>query len=272
MRLTWQRLAALVCLLTSLGVASAETSTNLLIWNPAGDRVTADVRGWPLLSLLEAIAAQSFAAYRKLADDPALLNYFQASSPVEELAHLKMGSRPTRRFGAKGIEDLRAIPWVFAWSQNRHVVTGWFGLGTALEKLLAQDEALLKDMFNKSRGFRLAIDETEKSLYLADMDIAALYAELVPEREDARRILSLVEDEYARTCRVLLSVTGADDLGIRFPAFKRRFDRVRPMIDQANRWQVRLLREAREGKRKDKALTPLLLTMNCIASGLGWTG
>ena len=221
---------------------------------------------------VEAIAARSFAAYRRLADDPALLTYFQASSPVEELAHLKMGSRPTRRFGAKGIQDLRAIPWVFAWSQNRHVVTGWFGLGSALETLLKEDSALLTDMFKKSRGFRLALDETEKSLYLADMDIASLYADLVPEKGDAKRILSLVEDEYARTRSALLAITGAESLATRFPAFKRRFDRVRPMIDQANRWQVRLLREARDGKRKDKALTPLLMTMNCIASGLGWTG
>ena len=75
---------------------------------------------------VEEIARESFAAYRALADDPGLIGYFQAASPVEELAHLKIGSRPARRFGAKGIQDLRAIPWVFAWSQNRHLVTGWY--------------------------------------------------------------------------------------------------------------------------------------------------
>ena len=107
-----------------------------------------------------------------------MLDYFQAASPVEELALLKIGSRPARRFGAKGIEDLRAIPWVFAWSQNRHVLTGWYGLGNALDDFLSDrgDEglALLKDMFNRSRGFRLAIDEVEKSLYLADMEWPSL--------------------------------------------------------------------------------------------------
>jgi phosphoenolpyruvate carboxylase len=225
---------------------------------------------------VEAISSVSFKAYRGLAEDPGLIDYFQAASPVEELSLLKMGSRPARRFGAKGVEDLRAIPWVFAWSQNRHVLTGWYGLGTALDKYIAEHGdnglALLKEMFGRSRGFRLAIDEVEKSLYLADMEIAALYAGLVPDRKAAKRILSLVQAEHALTRGRVLELSGAGGLCARFPGFRRRFDRVRPMIDQANRWQVDLLKDARAGRHKDKALTPLLMTMNCIAAGLGWTG
>ncbi|MGE3872813.1 MAG: phosphoenolpyruvate carboxylase [Parvibaculaceae bacterium] len=225
---------------------------------------------------VEAISASSFKAYRGLAEDPGLMDYFQAASPVEELSLLKMGSRPARRFGAKGVEDLRAIPWVFAWSQNRHVVTGWYGLGTALDQYIAErgDEGLvlLKDMFGRSRGFRLAIDEVEKSLYLADMEIARLYAGLVPDRKAAERILGCVETEHALTRDRVLALSGASGLCARFPGFRRRFDRVRPMIDQANRWQIDLLRDARAGRHEDKALTPLLMTMNCIAAGLGWTG
>ncbi|NJM30810.1 MAG: phosphoenolpyruvate carboxylase, partial [Rhizobiales bacterium] len=87
---------------------------------------------------VESIAQGSFRHYRKLAEDPALLSYFQWSSPVEELADLKLGSRPARRFGATGIGDLRAIPWVFAWSQNRHLLTGWFGLGYAFDDFLVR--------------------------------------------------------------------------------------------------------------------------------------
>jgi phosphoenolpyruvate carboxylase len=225
---------------------------------------------------VEAIAAASFKAYRGLAEDPALIDYFQAASPVEELSLLKMGSRPARRFGAKGVEDLRAIPWVFAWSQNRHVVTGWYGLGSALDHYVAEHGdkgmTLLKDMFVRSRGFRLAIDEVEKSLYLADMELARLYAELVPDRKAAKRIIGRVEAEHALTRERVLALSGANGLCVRFPGFRRRFDRVRPMIDQANRWQVDLLKDARAGKHEDKALAPLLMTMNCIAAGLGWTG
>jgi phosphoenolpyruvate carboxylase len=225
---------------------------------------------------VEAIASASFKAYRGLAEDPGLIDYFQAASPVEELSLLKMGSRPARRFGAKGVEDLRAIPWVFAWSQNRHVVTGWYGLGSALDHYVAKHGdtglALLKDMFVRSRGFRLAIDEVEKSLYLADMEIASLYAGLVPDTEAAGRILALIQREHALTRERVLALSSASGLCLRFPGFRRRFDRVRPMIDQTNRWQVDLLKDARAGKHKDKALTPLLMTMNCIAAGLGWTG
>jgi phosphoenolpyruvate carboxylase len=225
---------------------------------------------------VEEIAKLSFKAYRKLAEDPALLGYFHASSPVEELALLKLGSRPARRFGAKGIGDLRAIPWVFAWSQNRHLLTGWYGLGYALDDFLAargpEGLKLLRDMFAKSRGFRLAIDEVEKSLYLADMRVAERYAGLVPDRTDAERIFAMVAHEHRRTSTAVLELTSARQLCERFPGMLRRFERIRPIVDRANLWQVQLLRDTRDGKRDDSINMPLLMTMNCVAQGLGWTG
>jgi phosphoenolpyruvate carboxylase len=225
---------------------------------------------------VEEIAQKSFKAYRKLAEDPGLLNYFQMSSPVEELALLKIGSRPSRRFGAKGLSDLRAIPWVFAWSQNRHLLTGWYGLGYALDDFLSARGSdglkLLRGMFNKSPGFRLAVDEVEKSLFLADMNVAEKYAALVPNRNDAERLFALIRHEHARTSKVMLELSGSKVLCERFQGFRRRFDRVRPMVDQANRWQVALLRQTREQKASEALNMPLLATMNCVASGLGWTG
>ncbi len=225
---------------------------------------------------VEDIARLSYRAYRKLAEDPALLDYFQAASPVEELALLKIGSRPSRRFGAKGIADLRAIPWVFAWSQNRHLLTGWYGLGYALDDFLSarggEGLKLLRGMFLKSPGFRLAVDEVEKSLYLADMDVAERYASLVPDRVGAERLYALIRHEHKRTAKVMQELAGSKMLCERFQGFRRRFDRVRPMVDQANRWQVQLLRETREAKGKEALNMPLLATMNCVAAGLGWTG
>ncbi len=225
---------------------------------------------------VEDIAQKSFKAYRKLAEDPGLLNYFQMASPVEELALLKIGSRPSRRFGAKGLSDLRAIPWVFAWSQNRHLLTGWYGLGYALDDYLAANGndglRLLRGMFNKSAGFRLAVDEVEKSLFLADMDVAEKYAALVPNRNDAERLFALIRHEHKRTSKVMLELSGSKVLCERFQGFRRRFDRVRPMVDQANRWQVQLLRQTREQKGSETLNMSLLATMNCVASGLGWTG
>ncbi len=227
-------------------------------------------------SAVEDIARLSFKAYRKLAEDPALLSYFQSASPVEELALLKIGSRPSRRFGAKGISDLRAIPWVFAWSQNRHLLTGWYGLGYALDDYLSAHGGdgmkQLRGMFLKSPGFRLAVDEVEKSLFLADMEVAQHYAELVPSRNDAERLFALIQHEHRRTSKVILDLTGQAALCERFQGFRRRFERIRPMVDQANLWQVKLLKQTRDDKAKDALNMPLLMTMNCVAAGLGWTG
>ncbi len=225
---------------------------------------------------VEAIASGSFRHYRKLAEDPALMSYFQYASPVEELANLKLGSRPARRFGAKGIDDLRAIPWVFAWSQNRHLLTGWFGLGYAFDDFLVPRGvaglSLLRDMYNKSRGFRLAVDEVEKSLYLADMDVAEQYASLVPDRNAGERVFALIRHEHQRTSRAILELTGETKLCQRFEGLQRRFERVRPMVNQANRWQVGLLRQTRQTGGDERLMMPLLMTMNCVAQGLGWTG
>ena len=147
---------------------------------------------------------------------------------------------------------MRAIPWVFAWSQNRHLLTGWYGLGYALDDFLSargpQGLTLLRDMFNKSRGFRLAVDEVEKSLFLADMRVAEKYAELVPDRVDAERIFAIISHEHRRTSNAILELTGDKVLCERFQGLRRRFDRVRPIVDRANLWQVQLLREARERK------------------------
>ncbi len=225
---------------------------------------------------VEKIASLSFKAYQKLAHDPGLITYFQQASPVEELALLKIGSRPSRRFGAKGLSDLRAIPWVFAWSQNRHLLTGWYGLGYALDDFVSARGGdglrLLREMFQKSPGFRLAIDEVEKSLYLADMQVAEKYAGLVQNRNDAERLFALIAHEHKRTSKVILELSGDKILCERFNSFRRRFDRVKNMVNQANTWQVELLRETRAGKSSDQLNGSLLATMNCVAAGLGWTG
>lgn len=227
---------------------------------------------------LEALAGLSLASYRRLIEQPGLIDYFNAASPVEELAFLKLGSRPARRFGARALADLRAIPWVFAWSQNRHLITGWYGMGTALTSFLRvrgdAGFALVRDMYERSRFFRLMIDEVEKTLALADMEIAGDYAALVPDAEVRTRILGMIRQEYATTVDHVLRLTEGRTLAARFPAFLRRMEHVRPLIDRTNRWQVELLAEYRAApdEAKQAELPPLLLSMNVIAGGLGWTG
>jgi phosphoenolpyruvate carboxylase len=131
---------------------------------------------------------------------------------------------------------------------------------------------LLRDMYARSRGFRLAIDEVEKSLYLADMTVAEHYAALVADRTAAERLFALIRHEHGRTTRTILELTGEAKLCERFEGLQRRFERVRPMVEQANRWQVELLKETRSGKGGEQPMMPLLMTMNCVAAGLGWTG
>ena len=226
-------------------------------------------------SAFEALSGLSQTAYSALLNSDCFVDYFQQASPVEELAYLKIGSRPSRRFGVTNLSDLRAIPWVFAWSQNRHLITGWFGFGSAIESFLKfrgdQGRLVLHDMFSQSDLFRLIVDEVEKSLFQTDITIAADYASLVTNKDTRTRIFDLVSDEYNRACDGIRFLTGSSCLGARFPKFQARFERIRSDIDHVHALQVTLLRSARhDGKKRD--LIPLLQSMNTISAGLGWTG
>ena len=226
------------------------------------------------IDTLEALAGLSQTAYVSLLGMPGFLDYFQQASPVEELAMLKIGSRPARRFGARSLGDLRAIPWVFAWSQNRHMITGWYGFGSAIAAFRqvrgATADRLLSDMFARHSLFRLMVDEVEKSLMLADMDIAAAYAGLVEDTAIRAPILSRIQAEHSAALASLRDITG-NALGLRFPRMQARCEDLRPQLDRLNRLQIGLLRQARS-RSVPGTTVPLMQSMTCIASGLGWTG
>ncbi len=228
---------------------------------------------------MEALSGAAHAAYRRLVEHPRLVDYFQAASPVEEIALLNIGSRPARRTGARTLADLRAIPWVFAWAQNRHSIPGWYGLGSGLATFLdvrgTRGEALLKRMFKDFRLFRLVMDEVEKTLAYVDLDLAREYAELVPDPWLRQEIFSLVTDEYHRTVEVVRRLTGCTELAERFPQFRQRLASRLPTLNQVNRQQVELLRRYRATggeKAPEDQLAALLSSINCIAAGFGTTG
>lgn len=225
------------------------------------------------IDALEALAGLSQTAYVSLLQMPGFLDYFQQASPVEELAMLKIGSRPARRFGARSLGDLRAIPWVFAWSQNRHMITGWYGFGSALRAFRQVRgpgaDRLLADMFTRHPLFRLMVDEVEKSLMLTDMDIAAAYAALVEDDSIRTSILSRIQAEHSTALASLRDITGTA-LGRRFPKMQARCEDLRPQLDRLNRLQIELLRQSRGAA--TGTTVPLMQSMTCIASGLGWTG
>jgi phosphoenolpyruvate carboxylase len=228
---------------------------------------------------MEALSGAAMAAYRRLIDDPNLLPYYQSASPLEELTLLNLGSRPARRFGAQSLSDLRAIPWVFAWSQNRHFVPGWYGVGsgilTFLEVRGERGAALLGRMYNDSRLFRLIVDEVEKTLSYVDLDIAREYAALVPEPATRDAIFPMIEEEYHQTVEAVLRISGGTELAERFPRFRRRLARRLPTLNLVSRQQIELLRRFRESggdRTQEDQLSALLLSINCIAAGFGATG
>ena len=228
---------------------------------------------------MEALSSLAYVHYRELAETEGLTDYYNAASPVEELAKMNIGSRPTRRFGARSLSDLRAIPWVFAWTQNRHLVTGWYGVGTALDKYITKHgqsgQALLNDMYQNSRIFRLVIDELEKTLCLVDMDVAAAYASLVGNRKLRTRIFGTIRWEYDLTCKMVCKLTGEKTLGKRFKKFNRKLQRRKQILNSVGIEQVRLVKKFRSTKNRKQAqkeLMSLLLSINCISAGLGWTG
>lgn len=228
---------------------------------------------------METISGLAFTKYRDLAETEGLVDYYSAASPVEELAKMNIGSRPARRFGAQSLGDLRAIPWVFAWTQNRHIVTGWYGVGTALKNYIDQEgskgEELLGQMFQNSRLFRLVIDEVEKTLSLVDLDVATSYSELVDDENIRKTIFDKIFTEYDLTIEMVLKITGEEQLCTRFKRFSRKLSRRSPVLHQSGLEQVKLVNEFRNRHKDDDPLDdliPLLLSINCISAGLGWTG
>ncbi len=228
---------------------------------------------------MEALSGLSRVAYDQLLSSPDLVGYFQAASPLEEISLLNIGSRPARRFGASSLKDLRAIPWVFAWSQNRHIITSWYGVGSALQSFLEvrgeKGERLLADMFKGSRLFRLIIDEVEKALALVDLDIARDYASLVSDVRVRETIFSMIEKEYALTTDMVLKLSGSAFAGERFNQFRASLAERLPTVNQVSREQVELLRRFRateNEQERESFKSALLLSINTVAAGLGATG
>ena len=230
-------------------------------------------------STMESLSSLAFKKYRELAESNGLVDYYSAASPVEELAKMNIGSRPARRTGTKSLDDLRAIPWVFAWTQNRHLVPGWYGVGTAIKEFTNKHgnngRKLIKKMFIESRLFRLIVDETEKTLSLIDFDICEAYSELVEDEVIRKNIFNMISKEYNLTKEVILEITGEEKLSQRFKKFSRKLNRRSPVLHQAGLEQIKLIEEFRQRNKGDEItddLIPLLLSINCISSGLGWTG
>ena len=225
---------------------------------------------------LDMMAERSAVAYRDLVyGDPRFVDFFQAATPIDAISRLQLGSRPARRTASRRIEDLRAIPWVFSWTQTRILLPGWYGLGQALAAGLERYGLdLLREMDRDWPFFAALLGNAELALAKADPAIADRYVELVePAIRD--HFWPLVREEYDRTRSLLLQVTGQDRLLDREPVLQRSIARRNPYVDPLSFIQIDLLarlRRTETDEPPDTLLRAILLTINGIAGGLKNTG
>ena len=230
---------------------------------------------------LDELSATSFAFYTKhIVDDPEVFTYFEQATPVAELEHARIGSRPAKRADAsatkkRSMADLRAIPWVFGWMQSRHVVPAYFGVGHALEQYIQKHPNGLELLQQMTRDFPLFLDiirNVEMALAKADFGIARLYSSLVEDEGLRTRVLTTLESEFDRTRRMVLAVTGQTELLERNPVLSKSIRRRNPYVDPMSLLQLELLRRKRAGERSEELDRAITATINGISAGLRNTG
>lgn len=246
------------------------------------------------IAAMEHLSARANVHYRRLIyENPTFLHFFEQATPILELGWLNIGSRPARRTTEHRIEELRAIPWVFAWMQSRYVLPSWYAVGSALEEYIHEQPerlALLQQMYHKWPFLRAFLDNLQMTLSKADMHIAHHYAELVDDKAVRNRLSQDIQAEYERTRDTVLSIVGGQALLDNNPVLQQSIRRRNPYVDPLSYFQVALLRrlralggplmlqngehqEASEQDRERNQLTyAVLLTINGIAAGLRNTG
>jgi phosphoenolpyruvate carboxylase len=216
--------------------------------------------------VMDKLAAAAMAAYRALVyETPGFVDYFYAATPITEIAELNIGSRPTSRQAARSIQDLRAIPWVFSWSQSRAMLPGWYGFGSAVAGVPIGQ---LRELHRKSPFFATTLANMEMVLAKGDLGIARRYAGLVEDRALADWVFDNISAEWDRTVEALLAITGQSALLEANPDLAAVIQSRLPYIDPLNHLQVELIRRRRGGDDSEAVREGIHLTMNGVAAGL----
>lgn len=231
-------------------------------------------------TIMRSISEAALNKYQDLVfRDPDFLTFFKEATPLTEIGELNIGSRPSKRKNSDRFEDLRAIPWVFAWTQSRFLFPAWYAAGTGLNSFYRGKPENLKQlqkMYAKWPFFRTTIDNLQMALAKADLTIAREYGKMIKDRNVADRIFTLIEEEYELTSALILQITGQQDILDNVPILQESIRLRNPYVDPLSYMQVQLLTELRamrEQNREDETLLrEVLLTINGIAAGLRNTG
>jgi phosphoenolpyruvate carboxylase len=224
---------------------------------------------------LDDLSAISFSFYRKhILEDPDVVTYFEQSTPVGELEHAKIGSRPARRSASPKLSDLRAIPWVFGWTQSRLLVPAWFGVGFAIEEFI-QKPGALERLQKMAREFPLFIDllrNVEMALGKVDLATSRLYSSLVEDTKLRERIYDMFDAEVHRTVRAVLAITQQAELLETNQVLAHSIRLRNPYVDPMHLIQVDMLRRKRAGEDTPEVNRALAATISGISAGLRNTG
>lgn len=233
-------------------------------------------RAYDIMSEISELSLKKYASL--VHEDQGFIDYFTQSTPLQEIGSLNIGSRPSSRKQTSSVEDLRAIPWVLSWSQSRVMLPGWFGVGTALEQWIGEGEqasqriAELQTLNNSWPFFTSVLDNMAQVMSKAELRLAKLYADLIPDREVAERVYSVIREEYFLTKKMFCVITGSDDLLDDNPLLARSVQRRYPYLLPLNVIQVEMMRRYRKGDQSEQVSRNIQLTMNGLSTALRNSG
>ena len=254
----------------ALALRNLEQTVGAVLWASMRPRPP-EPREAAWRNAVDVAAKHGAAAYRALIGGEGFMDYFRAATPIDVIERMTLGSRPSRR-GSGSIDNLRAIPWVFAWTQNRAGLTGWYGVGTALEKAAADvGEDVLREMAQQWPFFRTMLDDVEMVMAKSDLEIAAAFSRLAGPLHD--KFFAQIEAEFARAEAWILRLKGTDRVLAEDPRLALSIRLRNPYLDPMNLMQVDLVSRWRATGREDEALfNALVATVNGIAQGMQNTG
>ena len=258
----------------TMGVTGLLKASQNLIIEPEADKPE-------YLEIMAELAKEGENQYRQLTDDTeGFLDYFYEATPVYEIGQMNIGSRPSHRKKAdRSKSSVRAIAWVFGWAQSRHTMPAWFGIGTALDKWLRNDEnrlETLQTMYKNWPFFRALLSNSQMALYKGEMQIAKSYMSLCENQESANNVYNIISSEFERTTEKVLSIAKISELMEETPHLALSLTRRNPYLDPHNQIQLALIKKYRDEslseEERTKWLHPLLRTISAIAAGMRNTG